>query len=137
MPRANLLFVCIENAGRSQMAEAFAKRLGAEHVEAWSAGSKPSGRLNPVAVEVMKERGIDMSAQRSKALSDLPAQRWDYVVTMGCGDACPFVPAKARIDLNVPDPKGKTKDEVDRIASLIEQEVVVVIKRAIRDGFSR
>lgn len=129
MPKAKVLFVCVENAGRSQMAEGFAKRLGKDHVEAWSAGSRPSGTINPAAVEAMKERGIDIGGHVSKGLSDLPDHGWDYVVTMGCGDACPFVPSKARLNWEIPDPKGRPKEDVRRIAALIEEEVVRLVKR--------
>lgn len=135
MPRAKVLFVCVENAGRSQMAEGFAKKLGRDHLEAWSAGSKPSGKLNPAAVEAMKAHGIDISGHRSKGLAELPEARWDYVVTMGCGDACPFVPAKARVDLEIPDPKGRQPEEVREICRKIEDEVALLVRRAITDGY--
>jgi protein-tyrosine-phosphatase len=123
MSKTRVLFVCVENAGRSQMAEAFARKLGGTRIEAWSAGSKPSGRLNPLAVEVMKERGFDLSGHHCKSLDELPPLPWDYVITMGCGDACPFVPSKARLDWSIPDPKGGTKDQVARIADIIERSV--------------
>src|SRR4030067_1138059 len=103
--RANLLFVCIENSNRSQMAEGFARRLGRDRVTAFSAGSRPSGQINPRAVEFMKEKGIDLTVQLSKGLDDLPKVRWDYIVTMGCGDACPTLPAKHRLDWELPTPK--------------------------------
>lgn len=117
------------------MAEAFAKRLGKEHLEASSAGSKPSGRINPTAVEVMRDHGIDMSGNVSKGLSELPDQSWDYVVTMGCGDACPFVPSQARLDWQIPDPKGQTTDRVREIAGMIQNEVTLLVQRAITDGY--
>jgi protein-tyrosine-phosphatase len=97
-----VLFVCVENSGRSQMAEAFARALGAE---ASSAGSKPSGEINPRTIQVMAEKGISLTGQRSKSLSEIPEGEWDYVVTMGCGDACPWVPARHREDWDLPDPK--------------------------------
>ena len=115
-----VLFVCIENSCRSQIAEAFARRLGAE---AASAGSRPSGTVNPMAVEVMRERGIDISAHTSKGLADVPCEGWDYVVTMGCGDACPFVPAKARLDWEIPDPKNLPKDAFRAVCDQIEAKV--------------
>lgn len=135
MPKAKVLFVCVENAGRSQMAEGFARRLGKDHIEAWSAGSKPSGKINPTAVQVMKEHGIDISGHRSKGLSELPTRQWDYVVTMGCGDACPCVPSEARLDWEIPDPKDQSLDEVRRISLLIEDEVTILVRRAITDGY--
>src|SRR5437016_5611882 len=117
---AKVLFVCVENSCRSQMAEGFAKALG---LEAWSAGSKPSGKVNATAVAVMKERGIDLSVHGSKGLSDLPTQTWDYVITMGCGDACPFVPAKAKRDWALPDPKTLPLDEFRKVRDEIERRV--------------
>jgi len=120
---AKVLFVCVENSCRSQIAEAFARKLGAGVLEPQSAGSKPSGKVNPMAVEVMAERGFDLSAQKSKGLGDLPADRWDYVVTMGCGDACPYVPTKKRLDWNIPDPKTMPKEEFHKICDMIEIKV--------------
>jgi arsenate reductase len=87
--RPNLLFVCIENSNRSQMAEGFARTLGKGRVSAFSAGSRPAGQINPRAVQFMKEEGIDLTVQLSKGLDDLPKIRWDWIVTMGCGGACP------------------------------------------------
>ncbi len=119
----HLLFVCIENSNRSQMAEGFARKLGRGRVSAHSAGSRPSGRINPRAIAFMNELGIDLTVQSSKGLGDLPAVEWDVIVTMGCGDACPSLPAKHRLDWALPDPKHLPDDgfrEVrDRIASLI------------------
>lgn len=117
----NILFVCIENSCRSQMAEGWARHLGRGRVQAFSAGSRPSGKVNQTAVAVMKERGIDLSSQASKGFDALPDLTWDYVITMGCGDECPFVPARARIDWDIPDPKEKpievfrtVRDEIER-----------------------
>lgn len=116
----NILFVCVENSCRSQMAEGFARKLGQEKVQPYSAGSRPSGRVNPNAVTVMKEKGIKLGGQRSKSLDDLPHQRWDAIVTMGCGDACPHLPAERRFDWNLPDPKGKPMEEFRRVRDEIE-----------------
>lgn len=102
--KKRVLFVCVENANRSQMAEAFARMHGGEAVEAWSAGSAPSGRINPRAVEFMAELGYDLSAHASKALDEVEGT-FDAVVTMGCGDRCPWVSARRREDWNLPDPK--------------------------------
>lgn len=88
--KPRVLFVCIENSCRSQIAEGFARQLGKDTIEAWSAGSKPSGKVNPTAVQVMKEKGVDLKEHRSKGLNELPKVKWDYVFTMGCGDACPL-----------------------------------------------
>ena len=103
--KKQLLFVCIENSNRSQMAQAFARLLGGDAVEAWSAGSRPSGRVNPKAIAAMAELGYDLSTHESKSLQEIPAIDYDLVVTMGCGDECPFVRAKRREDWALPDPR--------------------------------
>ena len=115
-----LLFVCVENSNRSQRAEAFARHLGGVGVEACSAGSRPSGTINPRAIAFMRERGIDLSAQHSKSL-DAVAGPFDAVVTMGCGDACPWLPATRREDWALQDPKTLddsgfrgVRDEIER-----------------------
>ena len=123
----NLLFVCVENSCRSQMAEGFARALGKGRVAAWSAGSRPSGTVNPRAIAFMSERGIDLAPHASKGLDDLPAVTWDAVVTMGCGDACPHLPARSRLDWDLPDPKTLGDDEFrglrDRIEALVRELV--------------
>jgi len=91
-----LLFVCVENSCRSQMAEGFARAIGRDRVEAYSAGSRPSGEVDERAIAFMSEVGIGLVGQRSKGLNDLPPGAWDYIVTMGCGDACPNLPAHHR-----------------------------------------
>ena len=96
--RRRVIFVCVENSNRSQMAEAFAHIHGAGLVGAYSAGSRPSGRVNPKAIESMRELGYDLSRHQSKSLSDLAGVDFDVAVTMGCGDECPFIKAKRRED---------------------------------------
>lgn len=118
-----LLFVCVENANRSQMAEAFARILGGTAVEAYSAGSRPSGLVNPKAVEAMRELGYDLSAHGSKSLDELPEVDFDFVATMGCGDACPMVRAKHRADWSIPDPKHMPPDEFRAVRDLIRDKV--------------
>jgi arsenate reductase (thioredoxin) len=118
-----ILFVCIENACRSQMAEGFAKKMGMGIVQAFSSGSKPSGKVNPDAIEAMKEVGIDISGHASKGFQDLPLKEFDYVVTMGCGDVCPFVPAKEHIDWQIEDPKGKGKEFFRSVRDSIREKV--------------
>jgi protein-tyrosine-phosphatase len=118
-----LLFVCVENSNRSQMAEAFARIHGGKRVEAFSAGSRPSGRVNPRAIEAMRERDYDLSAHASKSLEDLPTVEFDAVVTMGCGDACPFVAAKRRLDWQIPDPRDLSAAEFAAVRDRIEREV--------------
>lgn len=104
-----VLFVCVENANRSQMAEAFARMLGGEGVEAMSAGSRPSGVINPKAIRFMSEVGYDLASHASKSLDDIDGE-FDAVITMGCGDNCPWVPAKRREDWALPDPKHMDDD---------------------------
>ena len=104
MDRKRVLFVCVENSNRSQMAEAFARMAGGEAVEAMSAGSRPSGRINPKAIRFMGELGYDLSAHASKSLDEVDGE-FDAVITMGCGDSCPWVPAKRREDWALPDPR--------------------------------
>ena len=99
-----ILFVCVENSNRSQMAEAFARIHGGDRIEASSAGSRPSGRINPKAIRFMSELGYDLSTHASKSLDDI-AGAFDAVITMGCGDTCPWVPAQRREDWALPDPR--------------------------------
>lgn len=118
-----ILFVCVENSCRSQMAEAFAKARGKGLIAAYSAGSRPSGIVNPDAVKVMAEAGYDLTGHGSKSLADMPGMEYDIAVTMGCGDECPFVKAKKRIDWNIPDPKGNTLEFFRAVRNLIEAKV--------------
>ena len=118
-----LLFVCVENSNRSQMAEAFARLLGGESVEALSAGSRPSGKVNPKAIAAMSELGYDLAQHQSKSLAEIPAGEFDAVVTMGCGDSCPLVPAKQRIDWQIPDPREMPPDEFRVVRDLIGEKV--------------
>jgi arsenate reductase len=121
--KKRVLFVCIENSCRSQMAEAFARRYAGDVIEASSAGSRPSGRVDPHAVAAMAELGCDLGGQRSKSLSEIPQVQYDYVVTMGCGDECPFIPAEHHEDWDIPDPKKLPMDEFRRVRDLIEERV--------------
>ena len=105
------------------MAEAAAKHVADGSWEIWSAGSHPSGRVHPVAVETMKELGMELSSHHSKGLADVPQQLWDYVVTMGCGDACPQLPAARRIDWQIPDPARQPIEAYRSIVDLIERQV--------------
>jgi arsenate reductase len=118
-----LLFICIENAGRSQIAEAFARLHGKNAAEAFSAGSHPSRKINPKVIEVMREIGYDLSCHQSKSIAEIPNIEYDVVVTMGCGDTCPSVRARQRIDWEIPDPKNLSMDEVRNIRDLIEKKV--------------
>ena len=121
--KKKLLFVCVENSNRSQMSQAFAKILGGDKVEAYSAGSKPSGIVNPKAIASMAEIGYDLSKHESKSLNDIPDIEYDAVVTMGCGDACPFVKAKHRIDWQIPDPKHMPPEEFRKVRDYIKSQI--------------
>ena len=125
--RKKVLFVCVENSNRSQMAEAFARMHGAGKVEAFSAGSRPSGIINPRAVEAMRELGYDLSAHNSKSLEEIPTTEFDFVATMGCGDECPFVRAKKREDWAIPDPKNLPIEEFRVVRNMIEKEVLAIL----------
>jgi len=105
------------------MAEAFARMLGGSAVEAYSAGSKPSGAINPKAIESMGELGYDLSAHKSISLDELPDVEFDFVATMGCGDQCPFVRARKRADWDLPDPREMPKEEYRRVRDLIGEKV--------------
>jgi arsenate reductase len=118
-----VLFVCVENSNRSQMAEAFARMHGAGKVEAFSAGSRPSGRVNPKAIQAMSELGYDLSVHQSKGLDGFNGQEVEVAVTMGCGDECPLVHAKQRVDWQIPDPRDMTPDEFRGVRDLIETKV--------------
>jgi arsenate reductase (thioredoxin) len=130
---ARLLFVCVENSCRSQMAEGFATALGGPLVAAASAGSRPSGRVDPRAVRFMAEQGIDLGNRRSKGLDELPATTWDWIVTMGCGDACPWLPARHRLDWDLPDPKGLDDEGFRAVRDDIERRVRALVATAPRE----
>lgn len=122
--KKKILFVCVENSNRSQMSEAFAKMLGGINVESYSAGSKPSGIVNPKAIAAMKELGYDLSRHKSKSLDEVKQfASFDAVVTMGCGDACPWMPAKKFIDWEIPDPKLLEPAAFNKVRDLIHDKV--------------
>lgn len=122
-----VLFVCVENSNRSQIAEAFAKILGGSHVEAYSAGSSPSGAVNPKAIGTMRELGYDLSVHRSKSLQDLPDVEFDFVATMGCGDQCPFVRARKRSDWALTDPRNLALEEYRCVRDQIREHVRLML----------
>ncbi len=124
-----LLFVCVENSNRSQMSQAFAKILGGTSVEAFSAGSKPSGIINPKAIFAMKELGYDLTKHHSKSLKKIEGfAPFDVVITMGCGDACPWMPAKEFIDWQIPDPKNLDEQEFNEVRDLIKEKILNLLK---------
>ena len=122
-----VIFVCVENSNRSQMAEAFARMLGAGKVEAHSAGSRPSGRVNPRAVQFMKEVGYDLGQHHSKGLTEVPGGEYAAAITMGCGDECPHVNALRREDWGIPDPKELPPDEFRAVRDLIRDKVAALL----------
>lgn len=124
--KKRVLFVCIENSNRSQMAEAFAGIHGGERIEAFSAGSKPSGQINPRAVRFMAELGHDLASQRSKSLDEIDGE-FDAVITMGCGDSCPWIAAKRREDWALPDPKHLDDDGYRAVRDEISARVKILL----------
>ena len=125
--RPEVLFLCVHNAGRSQMAAAFARELGGGQVVVHSAGSAPGETLNPAVVEVMREKGVDISNEAPQKLTDEMGLHADVIVTMGCGDACPVYPGKRYLDWELIDPAGKSLEEVRPIRDDIEQRIVALI----------
>lgn len=123
-----VLFVCVENSCRSQMAEAFAKMSGQDIIEAYSSGSNPSGVVNPKAITSMHELGYDLSTHVSKALDKIPDIEYDLLVTMGCGDVCPSVNAKQRMDWQIPDPKHMDIEAFAGIRDMIAAYVSKLIE---------
>jgi protein-tyrosine-phosphatase len=123
-----VLFVCVHNAGRSQMAAALLDRYSEGRVRVLSAGSEPADRLNPAVAEAMREIGVDLSAESPKLLTDELARDVDIVVTMGCGDTCPVYPGKRYLDWELSDPAGKTVEEVRPIRDEIDRQVRGLLK---------
>jgi arsenate reductase (thioredoxin) len=123
MSTKTVLFVCVENSNRSQMAEAFARIHGGERVRACSAGSRPSGRVNPRATEFMREVGYDLTTHTSKSLAEFNGQDVEVAVTMGCGDECPLVKASRREEWQIPDPKEMPPEQYREVRDLIERKV--------------
>ena len=127
--KKKVLFVCIENSNRSQISQAFARILGGEKIDAYSAGSKPSGKINPKAIATMKELGYDLSLHHSKSLEEVKKfAPFDAVITMGCGDACPWMPAKRFIDWEIPDPKDMNEADFRQVRDFIKTKVTEFLK---------
>jgi len=122
-----VLFVCVENSCRSQMAEAFGKIHGKGIIDVYSSGSKPSGIVNPKAIASMKEVGYDLSKHSSLGLDKIPQVKYDYAITMGCGDECPMINADNREDWGLPDPKHMDPLEFGKVRDIIEREVIDLI----------
>ncbi len=130
---SRVLFVCLHNAGRSQMSEALFNRDAGGHHEARSAGTTPGDRVHPEVVEAMAELGIDLATRVPAALTDADAEWADVVVTMGCGDECPFIPGKRYLDWELPDPKGRPLEEVRATREEIERRVVELVDELSQD----
>jgi len=131
--KRKILFVCVENARRSQMAQEFAEKLGKGKLEVYSAGSRPSSSIDPLVIEVMKEKGIDLSSKKPKGLDDLPPIEMDYLITMGCEETCPAVSAKRIVDWEIPDPKGKSIDVFREFRDIIEHKVKALLEGIEKD----
>jgi len=125
--KASVLFVCVHNAGRSQMAAGYLRHLAGDRVEVRSAGTEPGEQVNPAAVAAMAEEGIDISANFPKKLTDEAVKDSDYVITMGCGDTCPFFPGKTYLDWPLDDPAGQGVDAVRPIRDAVRAKVEALI----------
>jgi len=129
VPRPEVLFVCVHNAGRSQMAAAFCTQLGGGRVEVRSAGSEPADRINPAVLEAMREAGLDLAREVPKLLTDEAVEASDVVITMGCGDACPVYPGRRYLDWELDDPAALSMDGVRRV----RDEIVVRVRALLAE----
>lgn len=129
LPLKQVLFVCVENSCRSQIAEAFGKMLGVGVIRAYSSGSRPSGKVNEKAIAAMGAVGYDLTTHISKSLGDIPQIEYDLVVTMGCGDECPYVRAKRREAWDIPDPKHMDMNQFHEIRDFIKKRVSDLIAK--------
>ena len=132
--RPEILFLCVHNAGRSQMAAGFARRLGGDRILVHSAGTAPGEELNPAVVEAMRERDIDIAAERPRVLTEAMGLSSDVIVTMGCGDSCPVYPGKRYLDWELSDPAGKSIDEVRRVRDDIEHRVAELVRSLLESN---
>ena len=126
-----VVFLCTENSNRSQMAEAFARMWGEGSIEAFSAGSEPSGKVNPKAIRAMAEKGYDLARHGSKSVEDLRGQSFDAVISMGCGDKCPWLPGKLREDWGLPDPRDMEAEAFAQVRDEIERRVKDLVDRLV------
>jgi arsenate reductase len=132
--KPEILFLCVHNAGRSQIAAAFAKALGAGRVIVSAAGSEPADMLNPAVVEAMREAGIDLADEQPTRFTDEMGQRADVIVTMGCGDSCPVYPGKRYVDWQVPDPAGQSVEVVRDIRDDLRSRVLELLGELLDRG---
>jgi protein-tyrosine-phosphatase len=130
----NVVFVCVENSNRSQMAEAFARLHGGDSIVAHSAGSRPSGKVNPKAIAAMQELGYDLATHRSKSTTELEGVEFAAAITMGCGDECPNLRAKHREDWQIPDPKELPPEEFAKVRDLIGKKVAALLEKLKAEG---
>lgn len=138
MEQKKILFVCIENSNRSQMSQAFARIHGGEAIQAFSAGSRPSGIVNPKAIAAMQELNYDLSQHDSKSLDEVKQHApFDAVVTMGCGDACPWMPAKQFIDWEIPDPKHLEPEAFNKVRDLISEKAKALVDELMKEDAAR
>lgn len=126
--KKHVLFVCVENSNRSQMAEGFARLHGGDRIEVYSSGSRPSGVINPKAIAAMAEKGVDLTVNRSKGLDELPDVDWEWAITMGCGDECPTIRAEHRTDWSLPDPKHMEPARFNEVRDEIERRVLELLR---------
>jgi arsenate reductase (thioredoxin) len=134
MTKHLVLFVCVHNAGRSQMAAGWLTKLAGDRVDVRSAGSEPADRINPVAVDAMREVGIDIAAEQPKQLTAVSVQQADVVVTMGCGDTCPIFPGKRYEDWDLPDPAGQPIEVVREVRDEIRRRVEQLVRDLVAEG---
>ena len=132
MTRPTVLFVCIHNAGRSQMAAGYLQHLAGDRIEVLSAGSKPGNAINPVAVAAMAEEGIDIAGNQPKVLTTEAVEASDVVITMGCGDECPYFPGKRYEDWKLDDPAGQGIDAVRPIRDEIRRRITALVDDLLR-----
>ena len=127
----SVLFVCVHNAGRSQMAAGWLAAIGGDRIEVRSAGSEPANQINPIAVEAMREVGIDITAEQPKILTTEAVEHADVVVTMGCGDTCPFFPGKRYLDWELTDPAGQPIEVVREVRDDIKERVTALVEELL------
>lgn len=132
--KPTVLFVCVHNAGRSQMAAGWLKSLAGDRVEIWSAGSEPAEQVNPVAIEAMAEVGIDISGETPKILTTDSVSRADVVITMGCGDTCPYFPGKRYLDWELTDPAGQGIDVVRGVRDDIKARIETLMRELLTNA---
>lgn len=128
-----VIFICVENACRSQMAEGCIKKLGKGLIEAYSAGSHPAKEINPLAVKVMKEKEIDISSHQPKGWLGMGETNFDYVISMGCKDICPFLPSRKSIQWNIPDPEGSSIETFRKVRDIIEGKVKILTEKIVNE----